>query len=124
MSLFTGDSSAVRGGLHVRAGHWAQGTPELCRLERHLSAGPYRGTLFAGQPPMFISPASAPPRAKLGELVRLCGGRVTGAPHRAGIFIGPCDGEKKGARTHLSEKWILDSITRHRVCACEDYLLQ
>ncbi|KAM5311809.1 microcephalin isoform 3-T3 [Glossophaga mutica] len=118
----------------LELGHWISEEPfelsdsfpaaPLCRQERHLSAGPYRGTLFAGQPLMFISPASDPPRAKLWELVHLCGGRVTGAPRRASIFIGPCHGKKKETGTHLSEKWILDSITQHKVCACENYLLQ
>lgn len=81
--------------------------PQLCRLERRLSAGQYRGTLFACQPTMFISPASDPPRAKLWELVLLCGGRVTGVPRQASIFIGPCRGKKKATVTYLSEKWIL-----------------
>ncbi|XP_036919268.1 microcephalin [Sturnira hondurensis] len=118
----------------LELGHWISEEPfelsasfpaaPLCRRERHLSAGPYQGTLFTGQPPMFISPASDPPRAKLWELVRLCGGQVTGVPRQASIFIGPCHGKKKGTGTHLSEKWILDSITQHKVCACENYLLQ
>ncbi|XP_006108528.3 microcephalin-like [Myotis lucifugus] len=96
----------------------------LCRQERHLSAGQYQGTLFAEQPTMFISPASDPPRAKLWELVLLCGGRVTGVPRQASLFIGPCQGRRKETVTYLSEKWILDSVTQHVVCACEDYLLR
>nr|KAF6460686.1 hypothetical protein HJG59_012029 [Molossus molossus] len=73
---------------------------------------------------MFISPASDPPRAKLWELVLLCGGRVTGVPRQASVCIGPCQGKRKATVTYLSEKWILDSITQHQVCAWEDYLLQ
>ena len=56
---------------------------------------------------MFISSASDPPRTKLWELVHLCGGRVTGVPRQASIFIGPHHGKKKETGTHLSEKWIL-----------------
>nr|XP_036279065.1 microcephalin [Pipistrellus kuhlii] len=118
----------------LELGHWISEEPfelsdsfpaaPLCRRERHLSAGQYQGTLFADQPTMFISPASDPPRAKLWELVLLCGGRVTGVPRQASLFIGPCQGRRKEAVTYLSEKWILDSVTQHTVCACEDYLLR
>lgn len=118
----------------LELGHWISEEPfelsdsfpaaPLCRQERHLSAGQYQGTLFAHQPTMFISPASDPPRAKLWELVLLCGGRVTGVPRQASLFIGPCQGRRKETVTYLSEKWILDSVTQHTVCACEDYLLR
>ncbi|KAF6376481.1 microcephalin 1 [Rhinolophus ferrumequinum] len=73
---------------------------------------------------MFISAASDPPRAKLCELVRLCGGRVTYVPRQASVFIGPSRGKKKATLTYLSERWILDSVTQHTVCAPENYLLQ
>lgn len=81
--------------------------PQLCRLERRLSAGQYQGTLFADQPMMFISRASEPPRAKLCELVRLCGGRVAHAPRQASIFIGPFQGKRNATLQYLSERWIL-----------------
>ncbi|XP_025249652.1 microcephalin isoform X3 [Theropithecus gelada] len=96
---------------------------KLCRRECHLSAGPYRGTLFADQPVMFVSPASSPPVAKLCELVHLCGGRVSQVPRQASIVIGPYSGKKKATVKYLSEKWVLDSITQHKVCASENYLL-
>uniref|UniRef100_J7JV15 Microcephalin n=1 Tax=Macaca mulatta TaxID=9544 RepID=J7JV15_MACMU len=95
----------------------------LCRRECHLSAGPYRGILFADQPVMFVSPASSPPVAKLCELVHLCGGRVSQVPRQASIVIGPYSGKKKATVKYLSEKWVLDSITQHKVCASENYLL-
>ncbi|XP_057552983.1 microcephalin isoform X2 [Hippopotamus amphibius kiboko] len=96
---------------------------KLFRQERLSSAGRYQGTLFADQPTMFITPASSPPRAKLGELVELCGGRVTRSPRKASIFIGPRPGKKRAAAMYLSETWILDSITQHKVCAPESHLL-
>nr|XP_019573318.1 PREDICTED: microcephalin isoform X1 [Rhinolophus sinicus]XP_019573319.1 PREDICTED: microcephalin isoform X1 [Rhinolophus sinicus] len=118
----------------LELGHWISEEPfelsdsfpaaPLCRLERHLSAGRYQGTLFADQPVMFLSPASDPPRAKLCELVRLCGGRVTHVPRQASIFIGPSRGKRKATLKYLSERWILDSVTQHKVCAPENYLLQ
>ncbi|XP_058380885.1 microcephalin isoform X4 [Diceros bicornis minor] len=117
----------------LELGHWISEEPfelanyfpaaPLCRLERHLSAGQDQGTLFADQPMMFISPASKPPRTKLWELVLLCGGRITRIPRHAGIFIGPSQGKRKATIKYLSEAWILDSITQHKVCASENYLL-
>lgn len=116
----------------LEAGHWIPEEPfelhghfpaaPLCRQERQLTAGQYQGTLFADQPPMFISPNSSPPRSKLQELVRLCGGRLVQAQRQAGIFIGPCGGRRPRTARHLSEKWILDSITQHEICAAEPYL--
>ncbi|XP_043749740.1 microcephalin isoform X3 [Cervus elaphus] len=117
----------------LEMGHWISEEPfelsnyfpaaPLCRQERLSSAGQYRGTLFADQPTMFISPASNPPRAKLGELVVLCGGRVTQVPRQASIFIGPSPGRRKETVKYLSETWILDSISQHKVCASENHLL-
>uniref|UniRef100_A0A8C9H7K7 Microcephalin n=1 Tax=Piliocolobus tephrosceles TaxID=591936 RepID=A0A8C9H7K7_9PRIM len=117
----------------LESGHWISEEPfelsndfpaaPLCRRDCHLSAGPYRGTLFADQPVMFVSPASSPPVAKLCELVHLCGGRVSQVPRQASIVIGPYSGKKKATVKYLSEKWVLDSITQHKVCASENYLL-
>jgi len=117
----------------LELGHWISEEPfelsnffpaaPLCRLERGLSAGQYRGTLFADQPVMFITPASNPPRTKLRELVLLCGGQITRIPRQASISIGPSQGKRKATTKYLSETWILDSITQHKVCAFDDYLL-
>lgn len=117
----------------LEAGHWIPEEPfefhdhfpaaPLCRQLRQLTAGLYQGTLFANQPPMFICPASEPPQSKLQELVRLCGGHVVPAPNQAGIIIGPYRGRRPGTPARsLSEKWILDSITKHEVLAPEPYL--
>ncbi|XP_042637883.1 microcephalin [Orycteropus afer afer] len=117
----------------LEMGHWISEEPfelsnyfpaaPVCRLECHLSAGQYQGNLFSGQPVMFITPASNPPSAKLCELVHLCGGQITHVPRQAGIFIGPYRGKKKAMIKYLSEKWILDSVTQHKVCPLENYLL-
>ncbi|XP_034503370.1 microcephalin isoform X4 [Ailuropoda melanoleuca] len=117
----------------LELGHWISEEPfelsnyfpaaPLCRLERGLSAGQYQGTLFADQPVMFITPTSNPPRTKLRELVLLCGGQITRIQRQAGIFIGPSQGKRKATIKYLSETWILDSITQHKVCTFDNYLL-
>ncbi|GAB1293022.1 Microcephalin [Apodemus speciosus] len=119
--------------LSLELGHWISEEPfelsetfpaaPICRLERHLSAQQYQGTLFANQPKMFIAPASSPPRAKLCELVLLCGGKVSPAPQLASLIIGPYKGKKEARIQYLSEKWVLDSITQHKVCDFNNYQL-
>ncbi|XP_024623842.1 microcephalin-like [Neophocaena asiaeorientalis asiaeorientalis] len=69
---------------------------------------------------MFITPASGPLRAKLGELVVLCGVWVTHIPRQASIFIGPVPRKKAATVTYLSERWTLDSVTQHKVFASEN----
>ncbi|XP_027696118.1 microcephalin isoform X5 [Vombatus ursinus] len=114
-------------------GHWVSEEPyelsdnfpaaSICRLERHLSTAQYQGDLFASQPVMFITAACEPPCAKLRELVQLCGGQVSRSPFTASIYIGPYRGKKQPEIKYLSEKWILDSITQHKICPCENYLM-
>uniref|UniRef100_A0A2K5CED1 Microcephalin n=1 Tax=Aotus nancymaae TaxID=37293 RepID=A0A2K5CED1_AOTNA len=104
----------------LESGYWISEEPfelsnhfpaaPLCRSERCLSEGPYRGTLFADQPVMFVSPASRPPMASLCGLVHLCGGRVSQVPRQASIIIGPYSGKKKATVKYLSEKWILGAV--------------
>ncbi|KAM6221079.1 microcephalin [Rhynchocyon petersi] len=116
----------------LEMGHWIPEEPfelsvnfpaaPVCRMECHLSAGQYQGNLFSGQPLMFITPDSNPPTAKLCELVRLCGGHITRVPRQASIFIGPYRGKRKATIKYLSEQWILDSITQHKICPSENYV--
>lgn len=118
----------------LELGHWISEEPfelstyfpaaPVYRHQRHLSLGQYRGALFANQPPMFISPASSPPKAKLCELVLLCGGRVSQGPRHASLLIGPCLRQSRPGVQCLSEKWVLDSITQDRICDFDSYLLQ
>ncbi|XP_075842403.1 microcephalin isoform X5 [Microtus pennsylvanicus] len=117
----------------LELGHWISEEPfelsqsfpaaPVCRLERQLSTQRYQGALFANQPKMFIAPASSPPRAKLCELVLLCGGHVSPTPQLASLIIGPYRGKKEPRIQYLSEKWVLDSITQHKVCGFNDYQL-
>ncbi|XP_074144052.1 microcephalin isoform X5 [Sminthopsis crassicaudata] len=95
----------------------------ICRLQRHLSIEQYQGDLFASQPVMFITASCEPPCAKLRELVQLCGGQVSRSSFTASIYIGPYRGKKQPEIKYLSEKWILDSITQHKICPYENYLM-
>uniref|UniRef100_F6VGB2 Microcephalin n=1 Tax=Ornithorhynchus anatinus TaxID=9258 RepID=F6VGB2_ORNAN len=95
----------------------------LCRLERHLAGGDYQQNLFSSHPVMYITTTSDPPWPKLVELVELCGGRVSKLLRHASLCIGSYRGKKQPQIKYLSEKWILDSITQHKICPIENYLI-
>ncbi|XP_077667702.1 LOW QUALITY PROTEIN: microcephalin [Eretmochelys imbricata] len=96
----------------------------ICRRQRHLSSGKYQQDLFSSQPVMFISLASQPPCDKLSKLVQLCGGKICKTLRQAKIYIGEYLGKKQPEIKYLSEKWILDSVTQHRICPLENYMFQ
>ncbi|XP_074847279.1 microcephalin [Carettochelys insculpta] len=116
----------------LECGHWISEEPyelstdfpaaPICRLQRHLSSGKYQQNLFSSQPVMFISLASQPPCDKLSELVQLCGGKICKTLRQAKIYIGEYLGKKQPEIKYLSEKWILDSVTQHRICPLENYM--
>ncbi|KAG6931704.1 microcephalin 1 [Chelydra serpentina] len=118
----------------LECGHWISEEPyelsanfpaaPICRLQRHLSSGKYQQDLFSSQPVMFISLASQPPCDKLSELVQLCGGKICKTLRQAKICIGEYLGKKQPEIKYLSEKWILDSVTQHRIRPLENYMLQ
>ncbi|NXD14277.1 MCPH1 protein, partial [Nothocercus nigrocapillus] len=116
----------------LELGHWISEEPyelssnfpaaPICRLQRHLSTGKYQQNLFSSQPVMFVSPTSQPPCQKLSELIELSGGRICKALRQAKICIGEYPGKKYQEIKYISEKWILDSITHHRICPMENYI--
>lgn len=81
--------------------------PQICRLQRHLSAGEHQQDLFQGQPPMFVSKLSQPPTQGLVELIELCGGTACKTVRQAGICIGKYSGRRPEGSRILSEQWVL-----------------
>ncbi|KAM9364254.1 microcephalin [Pholidichthys leucotaenia] len=97
---------------------------QICRLQRHLSAGEHQQDLFQDQPAMFVSQHSRPPTQSLVELIELCGGTVCKTVRQAGICIGKYNGRRpKGSRI-LSEQWVLDSITHLKQLSYDNYDLE
>lgn len=84
--------------------------PQICRLQRHLSAGEHQQDLFQNQPPMFVSQHSQPPTQNLVELIQLCGGTVCKTVRQAGICIGKYSGRLPQGSRVLSEQWVLGKI--------------
>ncbi|XP_054456238.1 microcephalin isoform X2 [Anoplopoma fimbria] len=82
---------------------------QICRLQRHLSAGEHQQDLFQGQPAMFVSQHSQPPTHSLVELIQLCGGTVCKSVRQAGICIGKYSGRRPEGCRILSEQWVLVS---------------
>ncbi|XP_022061005.2 microcephalin [Acanthochromis polyacanthus] len=97
---------------------------QICRLQRHLSAGEHQQDLFQGQPAMFVSQHSQPPTQSLMELIELCGGTVCKSVRQAGICIGKYSGRRPEGSRILSEQWVLDSITHLKKLSYDDYDLE
>ncbi|XP_048453058.1 microcephalin [Rhincodon typus] len=96
----------------------------ICRLEKQSAIGPYQQDLFANQPLIFISPRSEPPTLMLEKLIQLCGGKVCKTLRKAGICIGQYKGKRPPGNQHLSESWILDCITQHKLCPIDNYRIE
>ncbi|XP_063730461.1 microcephalin isoform X2 [Eleginops maclovinus] len=97
---------------------------QICRLQRHLSAGEHQQDLFQGQPAMFVSQHSQPPTESLVELIELCGGTVCKTVRQAGICIGKYSGRKPEGSRILSEQWVLDSIMHLKRLSYDNYDLE
>ncbi|XP_053314687.1 microcephalin [Spea bombifrons] len=95
----------------------------ICRLQRHLSAGEHQQDLLSSLPTLFISPNSQPPCDQLSEMVQLCGGKVSKTLRHAKICIGDFKGKKPPDMQNVSEKFLLDSVTQHKLQSLENYLL-
>lgn len=83
---------------------------QVCRLQRHLSAGEHQQDLFQSQPAMFVSQHSQPPTQSLVELIQLCGGTVCKTVRQAGICIGKYKGRRPEGSRILSEQWVLGKM--------------
>ncbi|XP_030011419.1 microcephalin [Sphaeramia orbicularis] len=97
---------------------------QICRLQRHLSAGEHQQDLFQGQPAMFVSQHSQPPTQSLVELIQLCGGTVCKTVRQAGLCIGKYSGRRPEGSRILSEQWVLDSITHLKQLSYDKYDLE
>ncbi|XP_045926267.1 microcephalin isoform X1 [Micropterus dolomieu] len=97
---------------------------QICRLQRHLSAGEHQQDLFQSQPAMFVSQHSQPPTQSLVELIQLCGGTVCKTVRQAGICIGKYRGRRPEGSRILSEQWVLDSITYLKQLSYDNYDLE
>ncbi|XP_076598747.1 microcephalin isoform X1 [Chaetodon auriga] len=97
---------------------------QICRLQRHLSAGEHQQDLFQSQPAMFVSQHSQPPTQSLVELIQLCGGTVCKTVRQAGICIGKYSGRRPEGSRILSEQWVLDCITHLKQLSYDNYDLE
>ncbi|XP_071998414.1 microcephalin isoform X2 [Engystomops pustulosus] len=117
----------------LERGHWIPEEPyelsdqypgaPISRLQCHLSSGEYRHDLFSSVPTIFVSPNSQPSCDKLSEVVQLCGGKVCKTLRPAKICIGMFTGKRPPDLECVSEKWLLDSITQHKLLPLQNYLL-
>ncbi|XP_076368116.1 microcephalin [Tachypleus tridentatus] len=117
----------------LESGRWLEEEPfelndyfpavQISRLERAASGPDYRQNLFGSLGFIYISPYSSPPKEKLIQLVTLVGGTVTSSFRQCQFAVGPLKHVCRGSNStvkEVSEKWILDCITKHEVLSLEE----
>ncbi|XP_050697651.1 uncharacterized protein LOC126986008 [Eriocheir sinensis] len=104
---------------------------KVCRKQRQAQGSSYRHTLFSGVGRVCVLDGCTPPSAQLKELLELCGASLVSRVRSARVVIGSGP-MSPGTRhktthsslvTHVSEKWVLDSIQHHRIHPLQDYLV-
>ncbi|KAM7295561.1 putative microcephalin [Ixodes scapularis] len=113
----------------LEAGHWLDERPfELgnmfpaVRLSRQERAERGEGGLLAGTGAFYVSPESRPPPDKMRQLVQILGGKVALSYLRCNVALGPVEASRRRPDVrHVSEKWLLDSISEHRVLPFSGY---
>ncbi|KAK6180018.1 hypothetical protein SNE40_012241 [Patella caerulea] len=85
---------------------------KITRQERQLQGKNYHQTLFTDIGSVFISSKCSPPRSAVVNLLRLCGGQVTGSASRCDIFIG---NDPNSNKTSIKPVWILDCIMEQKL---------
>ncbi|XP_052256971.1 uncharacterized protein LOC127862060 [Dreissena polymorpha] len=95
-------------------------TCKVSRLERERTSEFYRQTLFSSTGQVYISGRASPPRQQLVQLIKLCGGQVTGQRDKANLYVG---GDFHPGLTCVKTSWILDCITAHKLLPLDQYAL-
>lgn len=101
---------------------------KICREQKQLQGASYKHTLFSGVGGIFVLEGCVPPSDQLQLLLHLCGAVVVSNIRSANLVIG-IPTAASGARgnfaqiTHVSEKWVLDSIQHHKIHPFHDYSL-
>lgn len=81
--------------------------------------------LLDGQGPFYIGPATAPPPDRVRDLLLLLGAEVSSSYLRCQVALGdPQRSQWLSQVTHISERWLFDCISEHRVLPYNSYLLQ
>uniref|UniRef100_A0A1B6FEQ9 BRCT domain-containing protein n=1 Tax=Cuerna arida TaxID=1464854 RepID=A0A1B6FEQ9_9HEMI len=114
--------------LHEERFELIQFSPSVkqARVERQAFGPEFNLELFRGVGPLYVCRATVPPAADLMELLRLCGGTVVSSARTARIVIGsssPLSPSGRRPPLVVSEKWILDSITKLTQLNPYDYIV-
>ncbi|XP_063602056.1 uncharacterized protein LOC134778153 [Penaeus indicus] len=137
------DASWVYESLEL--GRWAPEEPfelfmtfpgaKISRLQREERGkkGNYTQTLFSDVGSIYVAEGCTPPSDQLRSLLELTGARVASHPRSANLAIGPPPSSASAPAdssvprslkvTHLSEKWVLDSIQHHKIQDFAEYVL-
>nr|XP_045598329.1 microcephalin-like [Procambarus clarkii] len=93
---------------------------KICREQKQRQGTSYKQTLFSGVGNIFVQEGCVPPSSQLRDLLQLCGAVVVSNVRSANLVIGKPTAatETRGnfaKITHVSEKWVLDSIQYHKL---------
>lgn len=84
-----------------------------CRLERQAFGPLFSLELFAHVGMIYVCHGTSPSKCDLIELLQLCGGNIVNNIDIANIVIGKGIQQSESRPLLVSEKWILDSVTRN-----------
>ncbi|XP_059153194.1 microcephalin-like [Physella acuta] len=93
---------------------------KISRCERQAIGAGYKLGIFTKTGPVYVSKDSTPARQELVQLIRLCGGQVTGSKSRAFVFVGD---KHSPDRVVIRPTWILDSIMKLKLLDMTDYIV-
>jgi microcephalin len=96
------------------------------REERDGAGHLYRSSLFKEAGSVCVSPSTSPPALQLEILLVAGGANVTRSMRKADVCVGchsPREGLDEGGAVSVTEAWILDSISSHRMLSYDGYIL-
>uniref|UniRef100_V5IHT7 Putative microcephalin n=1 Tax=Ixodes ricinus TaxID=34613 RepID=V5IHT7_IXORI len=106
----------------LESGHWLDEDPfelsdmfpavRLSRLDRQKAKKKRnKKGLLTRMGSFYVSHKSSPPHSKMCALIKILGGELTSYQH-CNVALGPIEPSKRlPGITHVSEKWLLDSIS-------------
>ncbi|XP_039286778.1 uncharacterized protein LOC120351930 [Nilaparvata lugens] len=94
---------------------------KMCRLDRQAFGKYFSLDLFKDCGRMYVSPSSKPPIGDMKELITQFGGSVTSNSRVADILVGG-EPRQRDNVLRISEKWILDCITKYTLLELDKYI--
>lgn len=107
----------------LESGHWLDEDPfelsdmfpavRLSRLDRQKAKKRRnKKGLLTGMGSFYVSHKSSPPHSEMCALIKILGGELASSYQNCNVALGPIEASKRlPGITHVSEKWLLDSVS-------------